>query len=116
MRILSSPRAVAFVLALVAFPSAEAAQRPVVLSDNAPRDKPIGLAKCHADAYERATAPLTKEARATFGDARQRFLAGLPPKWTMFVRARLRDSTGRYEDTFVVVDSISGSRIVGRIW
>src|SRR5215218_569707 len=63
-----------------------------------------------------AMAPYVAQARSTYPAARERFMRGLPARHTMFVTTRLVDSGGRVEQVFVVVDSIRGSAIAGRIW
>jgi hypothetical protein len=105
-------------LALATFMASRAyAQRPVELSPNAPRDRPAGVAEiCQWDALVRALDPYVQQARATYPAAKQRFLAGLRPRETFFVTVRLADSLGHHEQVFVVVDSITGDRIAGRIW
>jgi hypothetical protein len=93
------------------------AQRPVEVAPNAPADKPVGATlECQLAAMSRATAPYTERARATYAAARARFLAGLPARHTFFVTTRLRDSSGRVEQVFVVADSIRDGQIAGRIW
>ena len=101
-------------VALGALPAA--AQRPVELSPDAPPDRPQGAHECQWHAALLAMKPYEDQARATWPDARRRFLAGLPDRHTMFVTTRLRDDRGKQEQVFVVVDSIAGTRIVGRIW
>lgn len=71
---------------------------------------------CQLAAMDRAQAPFVAQARATYPAARERFLAGLPPRHTFFVVTRLRDARGRQEQVFVAADSIRDGRIAGRIW
>ena len=98
-------------------PIATAAQRPVEIAPNAPQDRPFSAHDwCQWDSTVRAMEPYVARARATYPAAKQRFLAGLPPGHTFFVTARLRDSVGRMEQVFVVVDTIVKDRIIGRIW
>ncbi len=61
-------------------------------------------------------APYEAQARASYPDAKRRFLAGLPEGHTFFVTTRIRDDLGHQEQVFVVVDSLAGARIIGRIW
>ena len=63
----------------------------------------------------RVLEPYVRQARATYPSAKQRFLAGLPPRHTFFVTARLTDSLNHHEQVFLAVDSIVGERIAGRI-
>jgi hypothetical protein len=104
-------------LAAVQFPSAVVAQRPVDLAPNAPRDRPAGLTeRCQWDTLVRTLDPYVRQARASYPAAKRRFLAGLPPGETFFVTVRLSDSLEHHEQVFVVVDSIIGDRIAGRLW
>ena len=63
-----------------------------------------------------AIKPYSERARSTYPAVKQRFLKGLPPRQSFFVTVALSDSAGRHEQVFLLVDSISNSRIVGRIW
>jgi hypothetical protein len=104
------------VAALALLAGSAAAQRPVELSPDAPPDRPQTIAECQWSAALLAMAPYEEQARASYPDAKRRFLAGLPGGHTFFVTTRLRDETGQQEQVFVAVDSIAGARIVGRIW
>ena len=110
-----------FVLALAAGPMPLQAQRPVHVAPNAPRDRPMDADSCLQAAADKAIGPIMLQARATYPEARDRFLHGLPPRQSFFVVTELRDSSGRRERVFVAVDSIlpdsdGASRIAGRIW
>ena len=84
---------------------------------NAHRDQPL-TASSGADAMRMffAMEPYVAHARASWPKARKRFLAGLPYRHQFFVTTRLRDPSGRIEQAFVAVDSVTGGRIYGRIW
>ena len=111
------PLTLAAFVAAVQFPPAVVAQRPVDLAPNAPRDRPASLTeRCQWDALVRTLEPYVQQARASYPAAKQRFLAGLPPRETFFVVVRLSDSLEHHEQVFVVVDSIVGDRIAGRLW
>lgn len=98
-------------------PTIAAAQRPVDIAPNAPRDRPASVTeRCEWDALVRTLAPYVQQAHATYPAAKQRFLAGLPARETFFVTVRLTDSLQHHEQVFVVVDSIVGDRIAGRLW
>ena len=56
------------------------------------------------------------QARVTYPDAKSRFQSGLPPQHSFFVTVDLRDSRGKVERVFLVVDRISSGTIYGRIW
>lgn len=106
-----------FTIATLLAAAPVAAQRPVDVAPNAPRDKPVNAyAECVRDSMYRAMQPYVAQARATYPAARARFDAGLPPKHTFFVTTRLRDQSGREEQVFIAVDSIRAGRISGRIW
>jgi len=104
-------------LCAVAAPRAAAGQRPPELAPNAPKDKPVAaVLECQRAAMYQAIEPYAARARASYPSVRRRFLAGLPPRHTLFVTTRLRDAAGREEQVFVAVDGIRGSVIHGRIW
>ena len=96
-----------FALALPA-----AAQKP-----NAIRDEPL-TASTGSEAMRMFVAmePYIAHARASWPDAKRRFVAGLPRRHTLFVTTRLRDASGRIEQVYVAVDSVVAERIHGRIW
>lgn len=81
-----------------------------------PPDKPVGMtSKEKLAAYDRAIAPYVAKARATYPDAKKRFLAGLPPGYRFAVRVPLFDPDGHREDSFVNVEKISDGKITGTI-
>ena len=65
---------------------------------------------------DRAIAPYVAQARASYPEARARYLAGLPPRHSFFVTVDLRDSRGNVERVFLLVDRIDTGVIHGRIW
>jgi hypothetical protein len=94
-----------------------AAQQPVHVAPNAPRDKPVSATmSCQWRAARAAMTPHVARALATFPDAKRRYEAGLPAKTSFFVTTRLHDDQGREEQVFVAVDSVSAGRVMGRIW
>lgn len=62
-----------------------------------------------------AVRPLIAQARATYPDAKRRFLAGLPQGQAFFVSVPLRDAAGRVEQAYVGVQTYQGHSILGRI-
>ena len=87
------------------------------LSPDAPRDRPVLTAqRCIWNAMDRAMQPYIAMARASWPQARQRYLAGLPRRQSFFVTALLVDDADRREQVFIAVDSIHDGRIIGRIW
>jgi len=85
------------------------------LAPNAPEDQPQALQEAQLTAFERAIAPHVAKARATYPEARQRYLRGLPRGHTFFVTTRLHDKEGRWEQAFIRVSSIAEGKIHGRI-
>lgn len=86
------------------------------LSPNAPKDKPAGYdTREQVAAMDRAIAPYVAKARATYPDAKKRYLAGLPPLNIFFVTVRLHDKNGVFEQVFIAVKSIKGDLITGTI-
>ena len=93
-----------------------AAQDPSV-APNARRDQPLtAFSGSEAMRMFFAMEPYIAHARASWPDAKRRFVAGLPRQHSLFVTTRLRDGSGRIEQVFVAVDSVIAKRIYGRIW
>ena len=111
------PRAALFAGAIAALPlRLLTGQQPIYVAPNAPRDQPADLtSQCQWRALVKTVEPLVAEARRTYPAAKQRYLAGLPPRQTLFITVRLDDSLAHHEQVFVAVDSAIGDRIVGRI-
>jgi hypothetical protein len=104
------------VIGLLAATTALAAQDPH-LSKEAPRDKPVHVATDeHKRRFDAAIRPYVAKARATYPQAKQRFLAGLPPGQSFFVTVELRDKDGHSEVVFLAVDSLARDSAFGRIW
>ncbi|MDQ6655442.1 MAG: DUF2314 domain-containing protein [Verrucomicrobiota bacterium] len=81
-----------------------------------PPDKPVAMGTSEKlAAYDRAIAPYVAKARATYPDAKKRFLAGLPAGYRFSVRVPLSDPDGKREDSFLAVEKISGGKITGTI-
>lgn len=95
--------------------SAPATSAPVALSPNAPKDQPVSAMGAKVDAIKAAMAPHIEEARRTYPDAKQRYLAGLPQGHVFFVVATLRDPDGAEEQVFVGVSGIKDGKVSGRI-
>jgi uncharacterized protein YegJ (DUF2314 family) len=92
------------------------AQEPGKLSPlaaNAPKDQPVK--SVDEQKFDEAIKPYVEEARKTYPDARERFLAGLPPKHVFFITTRLHDSTRRWEQVFIEVKEIKDGVIKGLI-
>jgi uncharacterized protein YegJ (DUF2314 family) len=67
-------------------------------------------------AYDKAIAPYVAKARATYPEAKRRFLTGLPKGYHFAVRVRLGDKGhGGFEDAFIRVEKISNGEITGVI-
>ncbi|WP_395748686.1 DUF2314 domain-containing protein [Prosthecobacter sp.] len=89
------------------------AQSP--LAPNAPKDKPVHSEAEKFAALDRAIAPYVAKARATYPDAKKRFLAGLPPRHVFFLTTRLHDKKGNVEQVFIEVRSITHDKVSGII-
>ena len=85
------------------------------LPPNAPKDKPGSATRDQVPRFERAIAPYVAKARATYPDAKNRFLAGLPPKQMFFITTRLHDKDGKWEQAFIQVQSIKDGKVTGTI-
>jgi hypothetical protein len=100
--------------------TAVASERERVLAANAPADRPVALVGPSADEslarWRALIAPHVATARATYPDAKRRYLAGLPRGETFFVTTVLRDSEGRFEQVFLRVDRIDNGIVTGRIY
>lgn len=104
-------------LTLATSATTSAAQEQHKLAPNAPADQPVSAADlCQWKAMVSAIKPYSERARNTYPMVKQRFLKGLPHGESFFVTAALTDSAGHHEQVFLLVDSISNFRIVGRIW
>lgn len=102
--------ALSCILALLA--TAALAATPV-LARNAPKDKPARIQS--TDPFEKAIAPYVAQARATYPQARERFLAGLPKGQLFFLTTRIKDRKGNVAQTFIEVKAIQNGIVTGRI-
>jgi hypothetical protein len=84
-------------------------QEPHV-STQAPPDQPVSVT---SDEQRRrldaAVAPYIAQARATYPQAKDRYLSGLPPQQSLFVTVELRDAAGHSEMAFLAVDSLAAT-------
>jgi len=85
-----------------------------LLSPNAPKDKPVNTDS--VDKLKKAIAPYVAKAKASYPQAKQRFLSGLPKGQYFFLTTPIRDKRGYEENVFVAVRSIRDGIVVGRIW
>ena len=110
-------RLLAFVL--VASCASTGHHQEIALAPNAPQDRPIdidGTDPGDAQAkWNALVAPYVEQGRATYPEAKRRYLAGLPPGHTFFVTTILRDHEDHFENVFVVVDKVAGQKVTGRI-
>lgn len=67
------------------------------------------------EALNRAVQPLLAQARATYPEAKRRFLAGLPQGDRFYVSVTLKDPTGRRQQAYVYVATYQGNTVLGRI-
>lgn len=68
-----------------------------------------------ADRFVARLSPFARRARATYGDARRRFLAGLGPGESLYLTIVAVDDRGFFELVHVKVDRIEGARAFGRV-
>lgn len=85
------------------------------LPPNAPKDKPVATTAEKIAAFERAIAPHVAKARASYPAAKKRYQAGLPAKHIFYLTIRLQDQSGKVEQVFMEVKSISKDKITGVI-
>jgi hypothetical protein len=85
------------------------------LAPNAPADRPVPVTEDTLSPLERAIAPYVAIAHATYPAAKQRYLAGLPPRHTFFITTRIRDASGKWEQVFIAVNGIKDGQISGTI-
>jgi uncharacterized protein YegJ (DUF2314 family) len=83
------------------------------LPANAPQDRP-GKSSDEKK-FDEAIKSYVEKARKSYPEARDRFLAGLPPNHIFFVTARLHDDSGRWEQVFIEVKEIKEGTIKGLI-
>jgi hypothetical protein len=90
------------------------------LSPDAPPDRPVQISgRSREDAlasWRALIAPYVAKSRATYPDAKRRYLAGLRPGETFFVTTILVDGEGHFEQVFILVDKIEDGVVSGRIF
>lgn len=90
--------------------------RAPAMAGEPPQDKLVGVTSSRQmEALEAAIAPYIAQARASWPDAKARFLAGLPAGQRLFATTLLQDADGKVEQVFVYVRDIRDGRIEGRI-
>lgn len=87
-----------------------------VLSENAPKDKPISNTASQMEEFFRAIEPYSNEAKKTYPEAKQKFLDDLPQGENLFLTTRLHDIEDRVEQVFILVKEIQGNTIKGVIY
>jgi len=85
-----------------------------LLAPNAPKDQPFQQES--TSQVDRAIAPYVAQARASYPQAKQRFLEGLPKGQHFFLTTRLKDRKDNVEQVFVAVQSIHDGQVRGKIW
>jgi hypothetical protein len=83
------------------------------LSQNAPDDRPV-MARS-LEEFENAIAPYVAQAKATYPQAKQKFLSGLPEGEFFFLTTQLVDKKFNFEQVFVAVESIHNGQVTGKI-
>jgi uncharacterized protein YegJ (DUF2314 family) len=108
-----------FLLLLLASCASTGQPQEVHLAPNAPADRPVSIRGDDPDEalakWRALVAPHSQKAKATYPQAKSRYLAGLPPRETFFVTTVLRDRQGRFEYVFIVVQRIAEENVTGRI-
>jgi Uncharacterized protein conserved in bacteria (DUF2314) len=91
--------------------------KDIYLAPNAPKDQ-VKHSKGEEELrkFEEAIKPYVEKARKTYPEAKERYLAGLPPQHTFFVTTRLTDKSGAFEQVFIAVKEIKDGVIKGLIW
>jgi hypothetical protein len=90
-------------------------RQSVYTPPNAPEDRPVAATAETRNELYALMEPYIAQARATYPEAKARFLAGLPPRHTFLAVTRLRDAEGHTEQVFIAVDRIRDGKITGRI-
>jgi hypothetical protein len=85
------------------------------LSPDTPIDQPKQATDANLRKMEEAMKPYIEQAKKTYPEAKQRYLAGLPAKHVFFVTTRLHDAAGRFEQVFVEVKELKDGKIRGLI-
>ena len=85
------------------------------LAPNAPKDQPHSLKSENESKFDEAIKPYVEKALKSYPAAKERFLAGLPPKHVFSVTTRLHDSEGRWEQVFIEVKEIKDGVVKGLI-
>ncbi len=81
-----------------------------------PPDQPVNAPDAAAlEELIRVMEPLAERARATYPDAKRRFLEGLPPNHLFSITTRLTDENGKMEKVFIEVSSIANGVVTGLI-
>jgi hypothetical protein len=83
------------------------------LAPNAPKDKPVTASSVAR--MQTAIAPYVAQARASYPQAKARYLAGLPKGQAFFLTLPLSDAEGHVEQVFVAVRRIADGQVSGAI-
>ncbi|HSS22630.1 MAG TPA: DUF2314 domain-containing protein [Pyrinomonadaceae bacterium] len=92
---------------------AQAPDKLTPMSPDAPKDRPARAPD--EKKFDEVIKPYVEQARKSYPEAKERYLAGLPAKNVFFVTARLHDADGRWEQIFVEVKEIKDGKINGLI-
>ncbi|WP_072053026.1 DUF2314 domain-containing protein [Hymenobacter terrenus] len=86
---------------------------------NTPTDHPIIIFSSESNTslteLDRHIAPAVRKARTTLGQAKRRFLTGLPTGQALYLTTRIKDPNGLVEQMFVRVAHWRGKQIEGTI-
>lgn len=86
---------------------------PVIAQNT--QDRSITVTHGQAEKFRQQIKPYSEKAKATYPQAKARFLKGLPAGCTFYITAVITDSSGKFEQTFIKVQKIVGSKITGSI-
>lgn len=95
----------------------EASASPPAAADSphAVADKPVSLTAPGREKLDAAIALYVTQAKASYPQARSRFLAGLPSGERFFAVTRVGGGDGKWEQAFIRVRSIADGKITGTI-
>lgn len=101
-------------LAMSAF-NTKAQKNDAPLARNAPQDKVVSIYADQIKQMDSVMAPYIAQAKASYPQAKERFLKGLPPNEAFFVVTRIFDKDGKFEQVFIRVKAFEEERVSGTI-
>ena len=95
--------------------SAQAQKNDAPLSSNAPQDKVMPVYNGQLKQMDSILAPYISQAKSSYGQAKERFLKGLPSGEAFFVVTRIFDTDGKFEQVFMRVKNYKADNVSGII-